>query len=209
MSGAASEPYENAQARQRASELGIWVFITTELMFFGPLFAGYLQLRLAFPEAFAAASRHTLFWSGTVNTLVLLTSSLAVALAGECQRRAPRRAARWFVAAAVLGVVFLVIKGYEYVEDWHEQLVPGLRFSFDAAHRHGAELFYYLYFAFTGVHALHLTVGVCLVSLVAWRLSHGAQEFEAFSEGVARYWHFVDIVWVFLYPLLYLIGRYG
>jgi cytochrome c oxidase subunit 3 len=209
MSGAASEPFADAEARGRASELGIWVFLATELMFFGPLLAAYLQLRLMYPEAFAAASRHTLFWAGTANTFVLLTSSLAVALAGECLRRAPRRAAGWFATAGVLGLGFLAVKFFEYSVEWREQLVPGLRFSFEAAHRHGAELFYYLYFAFTGVHALHLLVGIGLVSVVAARLGRGAAQFETFADGVARYWHFVDIVWVFLYPLLYLIGRYA
>jgi cytochrome c oxidase subunit 3 len=209
VSGAASEPFADAAARGRAAELGIWVFLATELMFFGPLLAAYLQLRVLYPEAFAAASRHTLFWAGTANTFVLLTSSLAVALGGECLRRAPRRAARWFAVAGALGLVFLGVKFFEYFVEWRGQLVPGAGFVFEAAHRHGAELFYYLYFAFTGVHALHLCVGIGLVAVVAWRLAHGAARFEAFAEGVARYWHLVDIVWVFLYPLLYLIGRYS
>jgi cytochrome c oxidase subunit 3 len=209
VSEAPSEPYENAPARDSAAELGVWIFIATELMFFGPLFAAYLQNRLAFAEAFTAASRHTDFVAGTLNTFVLLTSSLCVALGLESIREAPRRATRWLSLAVGLGAVFLTIKGFEYAQEWREQLVPGPHFTFDAAHRDAAEIFFYLYFALTGVHALHLVVGIVLLSIVALRLPRGAPDQATFAEGIGRYWHFVDALWVFLYPMLYLVGRHG
>ena len=209
MSEAPSEPYEDAPARDRAADLGVWIFLATELMFFGPLFAAYLQNRLAFADAFAAASRHTDFIAGTFNTFVLLTSSLCVALGVEGLRESPRRATRWLWAAVALGVVFLGVKAFEYTKEWHEQLVPGRRFAFDAPHHDAAELFFYLYFALTGVHALHLTIAIVMLGAVTWRVRRGVPDQATFAEGIGRYWHFVDAMWVFLYPLLYLIGRHG
>ena len=209
MSEQPSQPYEDDVARERASELGIWVFIASELMFFGPLLLAYLQNRMAFGAAFAAASRHTDFLAGTINTGLLLTSSLCIALGIERLEQGARRAMRWWWGAAALGVMFLVIKAYEYVSEWHEHLVPGINFDFESTHRDAAEIFFYLYFALTGVHALHLTIGIVTVSIVAWRVSRGARGQHAFVEGVGRYWHFVDVMWVFLYPLLYLVGRFA
>jgi cytochrome c oxidase subunit 3 len=204
-----SEPYADDAAREHASELGIWAFLASELMFFGPPLAAYLENRVAHAAAFAAASRHTDFLAGTANTFLLLTSSLFIALGMERFGRNSRRAMHWWWAAAALGVTFLAVKAYEYTHDWQEHLVPGVNFDFEAAHRNAAEIFFYLYFALTGVHALHLAVGITLVATVAVRVSRGVRDQHAFAEGVGRYWHFVDIVWVFIYPLLYLVGRFG
>jgi cytochrome c oxidase subunit 3 len=201
------------EAGPQVARLGMWIFLATELMLFGPLFLGYLYARTHFPEAFAEASRHTSFWLGTVNTAVLLTSSLSMALAVHAHEQGRDKAApRWLVLAAVLGVVFLYIKvGNEYVHDWHEHLFPGPGFRFPAAFAGGAEMFFYLYFAMTALHAFHLVIGVVATLLFALGLSRRRKAFTAAPrvELLALYWHFVDSVWIFLYPILYLVGRSG
>nr|WP_307728546.1 cytochrome c oxidase subunit 3 [Massilia solisilvae] len=188
----------------------MWIFLATELMLFGPLFLAYLYGRTHFPDAFAAASRHTSFWLGTANTAVLLSSSLAMALAVHArEEQRPRAAARLLLLAAACGVLFLFIKGSEYAHDWREQLFPGPGFSLRG--ETGAGIFFWLYFAMTALHALHLAIGIAATLLFAlglrlqWPLVQPAQRLDA----LALYWHFVDSVWIFLYPLLYLVGRSG
>lgn len=192
-----------------AARLGLWVFLGTELMLFGPLFMGYVYGRTHFYDAFAAASRHTDVVIGTINTAVLLTSSFTMALAVETRREAPRLAGRLLAVTATLGFVFLVLKAFEYHEEWSEHLVPGFGFLFSEAHQGPAELFYYLYFAMTGLHALHLAVGITIVGFMSAMLLGERPEIAAPDrvEVTALYWHFVDTVWIFLYPILYLIGR--
>lgn len=198
------------EAGPDASRLGMWVFLATELMLFGPLFLAYLYGRTHFPDAFAEASRHTNFWLGTINTAVLLTSSLAMALAVHAHEDGKQSMApRWLLLAAALGVVFLFIKGSEYVHDWHEHLFPGRGFSFAPGQAGGAEIFFFLYFAMTALHALHLAIGVFATLLFAGGLARRRAAFSgpAGVELLGLYWHFVDSVWVFLYPILYLVGR--
>jgi cytochrome c oxidase subunit III len=199
-----------AQARE-AARLGIWIFLATELMFFGPLFLGYAAGRVAFAEGFAAASRHTDVVSGTTNTAVLLTSSLFMALAVralEIGKRGTAILCLWITAA--LGATFLGFKAFEYLKEWHEQLIPWLDFRFEPALRRPAALFYFLYFGMTGLHALHLTIGIGVVCTFARRLRlHSPAAMRAQIEGGALYWHFVDGLWVVLFPLLYLVERHG
>jgi cytochrome c oxidase subunit 3 len=207
---AASPPFSSFERQSDAARLGMWVFLGTEVLFFGPLFAGYIYARLHFGDAIAEASRHTHVILGTVNTAVLLTSSFTMAVAVEVARQKAFKLARtmlWITAA--LGVAFLVIKGVEYTKEWNEHLVPGLHFAFDATQRGGAELFFYLYFATTGLHALHLTIAIGAVLVMAhWFTRRGAEGAEKI-EVTGLYWHFVDIVWIFLYPIIYLVGRSG
>ena len=206
----ATPPYSSLEQQADAARLGMWVFLATEILFFGPLFMGYVYARMHFPDAFADASRHTHVLLGTLNTGVLLTSSLTMALAVEARRADAVRLARGLlVATAILGAAFLAIKGVEYYKEWNEQLVPGLRFAFDAQHLGGAEMFFYLYFAMTGLHAVHLTIGI---GLVLWLAGALIRERDREGSGerveiVGLYWHFVDMVWIFLYPLIYLVGR--
>jgi cytochrome c oxidase subunit 3 len=198
--------------RQReAAELGMWVFLATELMFFGPLFLGYAYGRWAFPEGFAAASRQTDVLIGTINTVLLLTSSLFMALGVRATQLNQRRAAMLcLLATATLGMVFLVLKGVEYRDEWREHLVPWLDFRFESAHRRAAGLFYVLYFAMTGLHAVHLSIGIAVMGVFAARIrARGARTLRNSIEMGALYWHFVDSVWVFLYPMLYLVERHG
>jgi cytochrome c oxidase subunit 3 len=196
--------------RRREMTFGMWVFLTTETLFFGVLFFAYLVMRLAHPAGFAAASRHTDMLMGTLNTAVLLTSSVTMALAVEAAERGRARiAARLMTATLALGIVFLAIKGYEYHREYLENLFPGAAFHFAGPHAGGAETFFWIYFVTTAFHALHLAIGVGIVGFMAWRLARGglAAQSAASIDNVGLYWHFVDIVWIFLYPALYLVSR--
>jgi cytochrome c oxidase subunit 3 len=192
------------------------VFLSSELLFFGPLLFGYLYLRMHDPAATGMASRHTDMLLGTVNTAVLLTSSFCMALAGHAaQGGGRRRAARLLALTALLGVVFLAIKGYEWHQEFAEHLFVGRGFrpdnATDPATVHGMELFFLLYFAATGLHALHLSIGIgaCLWLMLALRHPPPRGPGNESVELAGLYWHFVDVVWIVLYPLLYLTARSG
>jgi cytochrome c oxidase subunit 3 len=211
MAAAAASPAPGdarAPSRQIA-QLGMWVFLATEVLFFGGLLFAYLYGRANWPDGFALAGRHTDVLLGTLNTAVLLTSSFAVALAAaaaECGRRNDW-VARLLWATAALGLAFLAIKGLEYRNDWREGLVPGRAFSL--ASTPGAELFFVLYFLTTGLHAVHLTVGIGLMASFAVGARRGRDwAGPPRLQIAALYWHFVDVVWIFLYPLLYLVLRH-
>lgn len=205
---ATARPSDPAMWREQTASLGMWVFLATEVMFFGALFLSYLYLRTHDGEGVAAASTHTHEWLGTINTAILLTSSFTMALAvrgAQLADRVPVRRLLW--ATAALGVAFLAVKGIEYGMEWREQLVPGLRFAI-VDHASTAALFFFLYFVATGVHALHLAIGVLAVLWMSWRLRRPpfpdwrADEIDV----LGLYWHFVDAVWIFLYPLFYLVN---
>jgi len=198
--------YGDARQRDLANHLGMWTFITTEVLFFGGLFLAYFIYRLSYPAAFAAGSATLNFWRGTLNTAVLLGSSLTMALGDAFIKRGNRRAlSRCLAATAALGIVFLAVKASEYHEMYAKHLVPGQPFDPTVAPQ--VQLFAFLYFAMTGLHALHMLVGL---GLMAWllRLNRRGRltaSHHAPVEMFGLYWHFVDCVWVFLYPLLYLI----
>ena len=206
----AARQFDDTQQQRSASDLGIWVFLASEVLFFGALFAAYAFTRFRYPEAFAAASRLTDVALGSVNTGVLLTSSLTMALGVRAAKLGARRALiGWLAATAALGLVFLAIKGGEYYLDYMQHLVPGLNFQYAGPDSRQVELFFYLYFFTTGVHALHLVVGIGIVATVAamaWRGAFSPGYFTPVEVG-GLYWHLVDIVWIFLYPLLYLVSR--
>lgn len=210
------EQFTTLAQQDLARRFGMWVFVSSELLFFGPLLLGYLYLRTHYPQACALASRHTDFWLGTINTAVLLTSSLAIALAGAAAKAGDRRrTVRLLVLTMVLGLAFLAVKGIEWHKEVGEHLFPGAGFRPDdapgAETLHGMLLFFLLYFALTGMHALHMCVGLATCAVLAWRLvrrgEHGPSAESVELAGL--YWHFVDVVWIFLYPLLYLVGRAG
>src|SRR5882724_10214268 len=200
-----AEHFESRARQREAAELGMWVFLGTELMFFGPLFLGYAYGRWAFPEGFAAASRHTDVVIGTLNTGVLLTSSLFMALGVRAAQLRQRRATMtYLLITAALGALFLILKGIEYRDEWREHLVPWLDFRFEPRHQRAAALFYFLYFAMTGLHAVHLSIGIAVMSVLALRVrTQGLNTLRNPIEMGALYWHFVDGIWVFLYPMLY------
>lgn len=197
-------------AQDHRARLGMWIFLASEIMFFGPLFFAYAVGRYEMPLAFAQAGRSTDLVSGTINTAILLSSSLSIALGLEFARTGARKAAcRALDITVILGLCFLAVKGREYVQDWHEHLIPGAGFHLaDGSRQQGAELFYFVYFATTLLHALHLTIGIVLVAFSRLQYSraagHGAMRR---LEAVGLYWHFVDLIWIFLFPALYLLGR--
>jgi cytochrome c oxidase subunit III len=198
-----------AQEREVAT-LGIWIFLATEVLFFGGMLGAYATYRFLYSDGFAAAGQHTKIVIGSVNTAVLLTSSLFMALAVRAAKLDDWRwVTRWLLLTGALGLVFMALKGLEYYEEYDEHLVPGLNFVFAEPHAHAAELFYWIYFALTGVHALHLTIGLGVVATMIALTRRGRfnRAYHTPLEVAGLYWHFVDIVWIFLYPLIYLVGR--
>jgi len=208
---AVAEQFESAERQRQSAELGMWVFLATEVMFFAPLFLGYAYGRWALSDGFAAASRHTDVLIGTANTAILLTSSFVMALAVRASRLEQRRATViCLVLTATLGLIFLALKGLEYHDEWQEHLIPWLDFRFEAPHRGAAALFYFLYFGMTGLHAMHLSIGVTMMGIFAVRARRQSlARLKNQIEVGALYWHFVDSVWVFLYPIIYLVERHG
>jgi cytochrome c oxidase subunit 3 len=209
---AVAPQFEVAEQQAQAATLGLWIFLATELMFFGPLFFGYVYGRVHFPEAFAAASRHADVALGTLNTALLLTSSFTMAAAVEARKQdAEKLAMRLLAATAVFGLVFLIVKGIEYRHEWEAHLFPGSAFVFPGPYAGGVRYFFFLYFAATGLHALHLMIGVAAMTIFAAGLARHATAFSTPEriELAGLYWHFVDAVWIFLYPILYLVGRAG
>jgi cytochrome c oxidase subunit III len=200
-------PVQNGH-RRATMAFGMWVFLTTETLFFGVLFFAYVIMRLRYADGFAAASRHTDMLLGTLNTAVLLTSSVTMAIAVDAAKIGRARlCATLLSATAALGIVFLAIKGYEYHAEYVEHLFPGR--GFESVRIAGMQTFFWLYFVMTGFHALHLLIGVALVALMAARVSRLAfvAQSPASIENAGLYWHFVDIVWIFMYPALYLVAR--
>ena len=208
MSGAAAlhKPWRSLRRERAAASFGVWIFIGSEAMFFAAVLLAFATYRSLWPDAFAAAGRETNVALGTANTALLLTSSLAMAVGTEAARAGLRRLTLAGLAATVaLGIGFLAVKGFEYREDIHRHLFPGAGFALPSPQ---AQIFFAFYWLTTGVHALHLTIGIGLTGLLlaqAWRGTRPLAS-PAF-EGAGLYWHFVDLVWIFLYPLLYLGGR--
>jgi cytochrome c oxidase subunit 3 len=178
-------------------------------MLFGGMFTAYTWYRFLYPEGFAEGSRHMDLALGGINTAVLICSSLTMALAVHAAQTGKRRALMGFLGATiVLGLVFIGIKGTEYWHHWQEGLVPGLAFTFEGPLVNPVELFFLFYFIMTGIHAIHLSIGVGVVTtlLILARRGHFTPESHNPLEVTGLYWHFVDVVWIFLLPLLYLFG---
>ena len=196
-------------ARQNeAMRLGMWLFLATEILLFAGLFTGYAIYRFEFPLAFAEASRHLNLAAGTINTVVLITSSFTVALAMHFARvDRPKAAAVCLAITILFALAFLGIKAIEYTEHFHEHALPGKYYAFEKVTIPGAAMFYSLYFLMTGLHGLHVVVGMSVLIWILWRTLQGRYS-SRYSTGLelgALYWHLVDLVWIFLYPLLYLI----
>jgi len=205
--------------QQNAVSLGMWLFLATEIMFFGGMFCAYLIYRHAYPNEFAAGSRSIDLILGTVNTAVLICSSLTVALSVRAAQMGKRTLLVGLLTLTILfGLVFLGIKGVEWYAKYKEHHVPGA--SFDASDivrdypqipidQPHEQIFFSLYFAMTGLHALHMIIGVGIfvwLTYTAWKGRYGPG-YYAPVEISGLYWHFVDIVWIYLFPLLYLIDR--
>jgi cytochrome c oxidase subunit 3 len=201
--------FVSSQHRDETAELGMWIFIATEVLLFGGLFLGYFVYRHAYPAAFAAASRHADIIIGAANTAILLTSSFLVACAVDAFSAETRKICVALLSGAILlGLAFILLKGIEYSDEYRDHLIPGIDFNSDAAHANGAQLFFVFYFVATAVHALHMLVGIALLAVMAtliWRSP--SIRHHAALHSAALYWHFVDVVWIFLFALIYLPGR--
>jgi len=203
-----AEQFEEPRQQHEADQLGMWVFLGTEVMLFGGVFASIVIYRVLYGDVLKTASHHLDKWLGGANTAVLLTSSLTMVLAVVAAREGRVRATCWwFAATAALGLGFLGIKGYEYFKEYHEGLMPGVGPAFPID-QPPAQLFFNLYFAGTGLHAFHLSCGILVVAIFLWRVALRQlplPERAVRVEILGMYWHLVDIVWLFLYPMLYLI----
>ena len=202
--------FDDMEQQRDAGLLGIWTFLITEVLFFGGLFTGYAVYRHAYPEAWVIGSGHLDFVVGGINAGVLILSSLTMVLAVHASQLGRRRSlVAYLLLTMVLGSVFMVIKFFEYSHKFHEHLVPGAHFGFTGLHAGNVELFMSFYFAMTGMHALHMIIGLGLLAVLAVMAWRGRFSREYHSPVVISglYWHFVDIVWIFLYPLLYLVGQ--
>jgi len=210
MSAGAEAMRRGASANDSDSEVGLWLFLASEVMFFGLLFYGYAITRITHPLAFAEASAHTDVLLGTINCVLIFTSSLTVALAARCLRTGARRASLRLLAATwTLGFLFLAVKCYEYDVDVANHLVPWGRFAFHGGLAAGERMFFFMYFVMTGAHAVHLIVGLGILAAMVVGVARGRYT-EHNSEAVelaALYWALVDTVWIFLYPVLYLVHR--
>ncbi len=210
---AAAHHFATLEQEHSANVLGMWIFLATEVMLFGGMFLAYTVYRATYPAAFEAAAVHQNLLAGSVNTAVLIISSLMMALAVRSAQIGSRWGLVIFLAlTAMLGLVFLGIKGIEYYQHYQEGLAPGVRFTLTGADANAQALFFFLYFVMTGLHAIHMTIGVGLVTIVLLRaLRSGAfvgREHYTPVDLLGLYWHFVDIVWLFLFALLYLIATH-
>jgi len=205
--------FDNLDQQFEASAMGMWVFLVTEILFFGGLFLAYMIYRLAYPEAFAEASHELDVVLGGVNTAVLIGSSLTMAMAVWSAQLGKRSGQLLFLALTIgLGLVFLGIKAVEYSHKFEHGLVPGPDFRFDGARDPiHSQLFFSLYFVMTGLHALHMVIGIGIMAVLFVMAFKGrfTRAYHTPVEISGLYWHFVDIVWIFLFPLLYLIDRHG
>ncbi len=201
--------FHSMEQQLEASVLGMWVFLVTEVMFFGGLFMAYLLYRTLYPAAWLAGSHELNEVLGGINTVVLICSSLTMALAVRAAQLGSRKGQVVnLILTIIFGVTFLVVKYFEYAAKFEHHLVPGAHF--DPAREPAQRIYFSLYFMMTGVHALHMVVGIILMLIIlrmAWK-GKFTPEYFAPVEISGLYWHFVDIVWIFLFPLLYLIGKH-
>lgn len=203
--------FDDSAQQLDSSTLGMWVFLVTEVMFFGGMFGSYTVYRNMYPDAFASTSHFMNVTIGAINTGVLIFSSFTMVLAVRSAQLGQKKAIIAFlVLTVILGCVFLGLKYVEYHEKWVDHHIPGPGFQYaDSRYLHQAQILFFLYFAMTGMHAIHMIVGVGLLTtliVMAARDRFSAAWYTP-VEMIGLYWHFVDIVWIFLFPLLYLIGH--
>lgn len=203
-----ADHFENAVVQERAARFGMWVFLASETLLFGALFGLYTAYRTLYSEAFQEAARHQIQIIGFANTLILVTSSFAVAWSIHCIRHDRRRRAVIMLAIAILlGLSFLVLKSIEYAQHFHHGIKPGVFYSSTELPEHGAQIFFTLYYFLTGLHAAHVIAGMGLLTWAAFLVQRGRVTATRHTtlELSGLYWHLVDLVWIFLWPLLYLL----
>ena len=201
--------FQTFEQEHEAAEFGMWIFLMTELMLFGGLFLAYIFYRTIYPAGFAEGSRHLELSYGGPNTIILIISSLSMVLAVRSAQFGRQRRLVWYLlATAALGILFMAIKSAEYYQHFVDGTVPVLNWSYGGPYANQVQLFFFAYFALTGLHSVHLTLGIVIVLIAAWMASRGAflAERHIPLEMIGLYWHFVDMIWMFLLPLLYLFG---
>ncbi len=208
------EQFDTAAQQKDVATLGMWIFLITEVMFFGGMFLAYTVYRSSYPNVFARASSSINVYYGALNTVVLICSSFTMVLAVRGAQLGKRITTIVFLGLTLfLGLVFLGVKAFEWGEKFHEHHVPGPGFHLAGVPpglQGQAQLFFSLYFAMTGLHALHMVVGAGLVITMMWLTYKGrfTAEYMTPIDITGLYWHFVDIIWIFLFPLLYLVDRH-
>ncbi|MBI5508299.1 MAG: cytochrome c oxidase subunit 3 family protein [Deltaproteobacteria bacterium] len=210
--GALAQQFEDLEQQHESATLGMWLFLITEIMFFGGLFAAYAVYRSTHPEAWHNGSRHLDVVMGGINTAVLISSSLTMALAVRAAQLSKKTALLANLALTIaFGAVFLGIKAIEYHHKLEAGLVPGRFFTYVGPDLDHLQLFFLFYFIMTGMHAFHMVVGLVVLAVLVVMTLKGRLlgDFYKPVELTGLYWHFVDVVWIFLFPLLYLIGRHG
>lgn len=201
--------FESNEHEFSSAKQGMWIFMVTEVLMIGALFVGYLLFRLRFPEAFHAAHKILDVKLGALNTVVLIVSSATMVLGvSAAQRGNNRRAINMIIATILCGAIFCVVKYFEYSHKFHEGIFPGGNYTYEHLSLQYVPLFFSFYFVMTGIHAFHVVVGMCLLTWTILRIKRGeiSKQFFTPVELVGFYWHFVDLVWIFLFPLLYLLG---
>jgi len=205
--------FDDLQQQDDSTKLGMWTFLATEVMFFGGMFLAYILFRWKYHDGFAVGSNELYIRYGFFNTGALLCSSLSMALAVDYAKLGQLKPMMInLLITMALGTMFLCVKAIEYTIDYHEALIPGLNFHpehlakhLDSAELGHVELFFVLYFAMTGMHALHMVIGITAIGVLAYMIHRKKFADGTTVESLGLYWHFVDLVWVFLFPLLYLI----
>lgn len=201
--------FESAEHEFEASKQGMWVFLVTEVLMFGGLFVGYIIFRAMYPEMYHEAAKMLDWRLGGLNTLVLITSSLTMALAVTASQKGERaKTSKYLWWTFVLAGCFMVVKYFEYSHKIHAGLLPGGLFTNTEVTHPKAPLFFSLYFMMTGLHGFHVLIGMAVIAWLIIRNGRGefSPAFYTPVELVGFYWHFVDLVWIYLFPLLYLIG---
>ena len=203
--------FATLEQQGETAELGMWAFLVNETLFFGALIFTYYFYRINYPHEFAAAARGTVLWCGSLNLAILVVSSVTMVLAINAAAQADRRMMiRWLVVTMALGCAFLCVKGLEYYLDFQSNSVPVVNYVVKPGEGNAGELFWVFYWVATGLHAIHLTIGIGLVAyMLAFRIRRGeiTPAYYTPLEVVGIYWSFVDTVWLFLYPCIYLVGR--
>ena len=200
--------FENIEKQSHAERLGMWLFLASEVLLFTALFAAYAVYRYLYSDAFAEASRAIETWLGLVNTIILVTSSFTVALGlNEAVKGNGRRTGLWFAVSVLFALAFLALKAVEYSHHFHEGQLPGRYYTFHELQAPGASLFFALYFLITGLHGVHVVVGMTILAVVGVKAARGkySAQYHTPVELAGLYWHLVDLIWIFVFPLIYLV----
>jgi cytochrome c oxidase subunit 3 len=200
--------FENLEKQQHAARLGMWLFLATEILLFTALFAAYGVYRYLYADAFVAASHHLHTSIGLTNTIVLITSSFTVAWGlDQAAQGKGKNTFLLFGFSVLLGVVFLCFKAYEYTHHFHEGMLPGRFYTYEAlGPGPGGAIYFSLYYLITGLHAIHVIIGMTVLTVIALKARAGRYSAEYFVpvELAGLYWHLVDLIWIFVFPLIYL-----